>query len=68
MWETNRKKAFSECNKTPGKIFSKAIFRMQSNTWKYFPFPKIFSLENILYLKNILHVAKHSLNKKYGQK
>ena len=43
------------------KIFSKAIFKMQPNNWKYFPFPKIFSLENILHSENILHVAKCSL-------
>ena len=44
MWEISRKIAFSECNQTP-ETFSKIIFIMQPNTWKYFPFPKIFSPE-----------------------
>ena len=33
---------------------------MQSNTWKYFLFPKIASSKNIYFLKNILHWNKHS--------
>ena len=37
------------------KIFSKRIFGMQPNTKKYFSFPKIFSVENILHSKDILH-------------
>ena len=46
------------------KIFSKVIFIMQPNTWKYFPFPKIAFPKNIYFLENILHLTKHSLNKK----
>ena len=37
---------------------------MQLNTWKYFPFSKIFLHENILHLENILHIAKRSLSRK----
>ena len=44
------------------KIFSKAFFGMQPNTWKFFPFWKIFSPKNILHLVNILHIAKCNLS------
>ena len=43
------------------KTFSKTIFIMQPNTWKYFYFLKIFSPKNILHSKNILHMVKRSL-------
>ena len=38
---------FQEYNQTQ-KIFSKMFFRMQPNTWKYFPFSKMKFPENIL--------------------
>ena len=62
MWEISKKIEFSEYNQTPENIFPKKKFRMQLNTWKYFSFPKISSPKNILYLNNILHVAKHSFS------
>ena len=37
------------------KIFFKTFFKMQQNTWKYFPFPKIAFLENKYFPENILH-------------
>ena len=43
-------------------MFSNIIFKMQPNTRKYFPFPKIFSPKNILHPKNTLHWNKCSLN------
>ena len=44
------------------KIFSKVIFIMQLNTWKYFPFLKIAFPENIYFPENILHWTNHSLS------
>ena len=49
------------------KTFSRTIFIMQPNTWKYFPFSKIFSPENILHLKNILRSTKRSLSNVCGR-
>ena len=49
------------------KNFLIQFSKMQPNTRKYFPFPKIFSPENILHSENNLHVAKHSLSK-FGMK
>ena len=57
MWETNRKIAFLECNKTLENIFHNVTKHL-----KNFPFPKIFSPANILHSENILHVAKCSLS------
>ena len=51
IWEISRKIVFLEHNQTLKNIFSKIFFGMQQNTWKYFPFSKIFSLENILHEK-----------------
>ena len=45
MWATSRKYVFYGIfkNKTKHqKIFFKTFFEMQQNTWKYFPFRKIF--------------------------
>ena len=44
------------------KIFSKTIFIMQPNIWKYFSFPKIAFPKNIYFSENILHWTKHSLS------
>ena len=65
MWETSRKCVFYIIFRNTTKhlkIFSKAFFGMQPNTWKYFPFLKIFSFENILHSENIVHPTKRSLN------
>ena len=37
------------------RLFSNIIFKMQPNTRKYFPFPKIISPKIILHPENILH-------------
>ena len=42
------------------KIFFKTFFKMQPNTWKYFPFPKI------AFPENILHEPNTALNMTYG--
>ena len=47
------------------KIFSRTIFIMQSNTWKYFPFPKIAFSKNTYFSKNILHWTKHNISDFY---
>ena len=50
-----------KCEKHDKNGFSRAFLATQPNTWKYFPFLKIFSLENILPSENIWHSTKHSL-------
>ena len=65
MWETWQKWGCQSIFKNTTKhhkIFSKIFFGMQPNTWKYFPFPKIFSLKIFSFLEYILHPTKRSLS------
>ena len=65
MWVISKKCVFYSIFKNTTKhqkIFFKAFFEMQQNTWKYFHFPKIFLPKNILHLENILYWNKCSLN------
>ena len=64
MWETSRKCVFYIIFRNTTKrlkIFSKAFFGMQPNTWKYFPFRKIAFLKNIYFPENILHEPNTAL-------
>ena len=52
------------CNTKHWKYFFGKFSKTQTNNWKYVPFHKIFSTENILHSENILHIGKHNLNRK----
>ena len=63
MYSTSRKCVFYGIFKNTTKyqkIFFKTFFKMQPNTWKYFPFPKI------AFSENILHEPNTALNMTYG--
>ena len=55
MWATSSKCVFYSIFKNTTKhqkMFFKTFFEIQLNTWKYFPFPKIAFLKNILHESN----------------